>query len=165
MRLIIIAAVANNHVIGNNNQLLWHLPADLKRFKETTMGHTMIMGRKTFESIGKALPGRRTIVITRNEKFDAQGCEVVTNLKDALCMVKDECNVFVVGGGEIYRQTINLHVARRLFITRVFASFEGDSFFPAVDCDKWELIDREDHHADQKNPFPFSFLTYKRRKS
>jgi len=164
MRLIILAAVANNQVIGNNNQLLWHLPSDLKRFKETTMGHTMIMGRKTFESIGKPLPGRKTIVITRNEHYAANGCEVVTNLREALCKVKDECNVFVVGGGDVYRQTINLYLTRKLYITRVYANFEGDSFFPTVDCDKWELFEREDHQADEKNPYPYSFLTYKRRK-
>ena len=165
MKLIPIAAVANNNVIGQNNKLLWHMPADLKRFKETTMGHTMIMGRKTYESIGKALPGRKTIVITRNKNYNANGCEVVTDLKQAICKVKDESEVFVVGGGEIYRQVLNLHYTRRLIITRIYANFDdGDAFFPEINVDKWELIELEEHQPDEKNPYPYAFLTYKRKK-
>jgi dihydrofolate reductase len=164
MKLILIAAVANNNVIGNNNQLLWNLPADLKHFKKITMGHTLIMGRKTYESIGKPLPGRKNIIITRNKDFSAEGCEVFSNLKDAICRVKKESDVFVIGGGEIYRQTINLNPTRRLYITRVFANFEGDSYFPEINPDKWELIEREEFNADEKNPFPFAFLIYKKKR-
>jgi dihydrofolate reductase len=164
MKLTLIAAVANNNVIGQNNKLLWHMPADLKRFKELTLGHTMIMGRKTFESIGKPLPGRKTIVITRNKDYDAMGCEVATDLKDAICKVREESEVFVAGGGEIYRQVMNLHFTRKIYITRVYANFEGDSFFPDISTEKWELIEREDQQTDEKNPYPFAFLTYKRRK-
>lgn len=164
MRLIPIAAIANNNVIGLNNQLLWHLPADLKRFKETTMGHTLLMGRKTFESIGKPLPGRKTIVITRNPDFDAMGCEIAKDIKEAICMVRNQCHVYVAGGGEIYRQVINLHYTRRLLITRVYANFEGDSFFPDIDPENWELLEREEFDADEKNPYPYAFLTYKRRR-
>jgi dihydrofolate reductase len=164
MKLTIISAVANNQVIGMNNQLIWHLPADLKRFKELTMGKTLIMGRKTFESIGKPLPGRKTIIVTRNSDYYAEGCEIASNLKDALCKVKEESEVFVAGGGEIYRQVINLHFTRKLYITRVYANFEGDSFFPDISTEKWELVDREDQPIDEKNPYPFAFLTYKRRK-
>jgi dihydrofolate reductase len=164
MKLTLIAAVANNNVIGQNNKLLWHMPADLKRFKELTLGHTMIMGRKTFESIGKPLPGRKTIVITRNKDYDAMGCEVVTDLKDAICKVKDESEAFVAGGGEIYRQVMNLHFTRKIYITRVYANFEGDSFFPDINPERWELTEREDQQTDEKNPYPFAFLTYKRRK-
>jgi dihydrofolate reductase len=164
MKLILIAAVANNNVIGQNNKLLWHMPADLKHFKELTIGRTMIMGRKTFESIGKPLPGRRTIVVTRNKDYDAMGCEVATDIRDALCKVKDEQEVFVAGGGEIYRQVINLHCTRRLCLTRVYAHFEGDSFFPEINREKWELVEREPQPADEKNPYPFAFLTYKRKK-
>jgi dihydrofolate reductase len=164
MKLTLIAAVANNNVIGQNNKLLWHMPADLKRFKELTLGHTMIMGRKTFESIGKPLPGRKTIVITRNKDYDAMGCEVATELKDAICKVREESEVFVAGGGEIYRQVMNLHFTRKIYITRVYANFEGDSFFPDINTEKWELIEREDQQTDEKNPYPFAFLTYKRRK-
>jgi dihydrofolate reductase len=164
MKLILIAAVANNNVIGNDNKLLWHMPADLRRFKDLTMGHTMIMGRKTFESIGKPLPGRKTIIISRNKDYKAEGCQVATDLKEAICLVKDEPQAFVVGGGEIYRQVINLHPTRRLYITRVYANFDGDSFFPEIDPDKWELIEREEQPTNEKNPFPYAFLTYKRKK-
>jgi dihydrofolate reductase len=164
MKLILIAAVANNNVIGGDNKLLWHLPADLKRFKELTMGHTLIMGRKTFESIGKALPGRRTIIVTRQSDYKAKGCETVPDLKEAICKVREESDVFVAGGGEIYRQVISLHYARRIFLTRIYANFEGDSFFPTIDPDKWELIEREEFQPDEKNPYPFAFLTYKRKK-
>jgi dihydrofolate reductase len=163
MKLTIIAAFANNNVIGMNNQLIWHLPADLKRFKELTMGKTLIMGRKTFESIGKPLPGRKTIIVTRNSDYYAEGCEVASSLKDALCKVKEEGEVFVAGGGEIYRQVINLHFTRKLYITRIYANFEGDSFFPEISTEKWELVDREDRPIDEKNQYPFAFLTYKRR--
>jgi dihydrofolate reductase len=164
MKLTIIAAVANNNVIGMNNQLIWHIPADLKRFKALTMGKTLIMGRKTFESIGKPLPGRSTIIITRNSDYMAEGCRVASSLKDALCMVKEEGEVFVAGGGEIYRQVINLHFTRKLLLTRVYANFEGDSFFPELNTEKWELVDREDNPIDDNNKYPFAFLTYKRRK-
>jgi len=164
MKLILIAAVANNNVIGGDNKLLWHLPADLKRFKKITMGHTLIMGRKTFESIGKALPGRKTIIVTRQKDFKAEGCEIVPDIKEAICKVREESEVFVAGGGEIYRQIINLHYARRIYITRVYANFEGDSFFPYIDPEKWELIEREDHQPDDKNPYPYAFLKYKRKR-
>lgn len=164
MRLLLVAAASNNNVIGSNNQLLWHMPADLKRFKQLTMGHTLIMGRKTYESIGKALPGRKTIVISRKDDFKANGCEVVRDLKEAICKVKDEKDVFVAGGGEIYRQLINLHYARRIYLTRIYANFEGDSFFPDIDQEKWELVEREQFDPDEKNPYPYAFLTYKRRK-
>ncbi len=164
MKLILIAAVANNNVIGGDNKLLWNLPADLKHFKNLTMGHTLIMGRKTFESIGKALPGRRTIIVTRQSDYEAQGCEIVSDLKEAICKVREESEVFVAGGGEIYRQVMGLHYARRIYLTRVYANFEGDSFFPNIDTEKWELVDREDFEPDEKNPYPYAFLTYKRRR-
>lgn len=164
MKLILIAAVANNNVIGGDNKLLWNLPADLKRFKELTMGHTLIMGRKTFESIGKALPGRRTVIVTRQSDYKAEGCEIASDIKDAICKVREESDVFVAGGGEIYRQVIGLHYARRIFMTRVYANFEGDSFFPNIDPEKWELVERDEFQPDEKNPYPFAFLTYKRRK-
>lgn len=165
MKLIPIAAIANNNVIGSDNKLLWHMPADLKRFKETTMGHTLLMGRKTFESIGKALPGRRNVVVSRKKDFKANGCEVVHELKDAICKVKEDPNVFVIGGGEIYRQVMNLHYTRKLLITRIYANFEGDSFFPDINTEKWELIEMEEHEPDEKNPYRYAFLTYKRRKT
>jgi dihydrofolate reductase len=163
MKIAIIAAVANNHVIGADNKLLWHLPADLKHFKNLTIGHTMIMGRKTFESIGKPLPGRRTIVVTRKENYDAKGCDVVHSLNEAFELAKENEEIFVVGGAEIYQQTIDLTQTQKLYITRVFALFEGDAFFPNVDPRKWKLTERADHQANEKNPFNFTFLTYERR--
>jgi dihydrofolate reductase len=163
VKITIIAAVANNHVLGANNKLLWHLPADLKYFKNLTMGHTMIMGRKTFESIGKALPGRRTIVVTRKKNYDAQGCDVVHSLNEAFELAKGNEEVFVVGGAEIYQQTIDLPQTKKLYITRVFALFDGDAFFPNVDPGKWKLTERNDQQANEKNPYHFTFLTYERR--
>lgn len=164
MKLIPIAAVANNNVIGKDNKLLWQMSHDLKRFKELTMGHTIIMGRKTFESIGKPLPGRKTIVVTRQKDFDAKGCETVADLKEAICKIKDEAEVFVAGGGEIYRQIMSLHYTRRIYLTRIYANFEGDSFFPDIDTEKWELIEREEYEPDEKNPYPYAFLIYKKKK-
>lgn len=163
MKVSLIAAVANNHVIGRDNQLIWHLPADLKHFKKLTMGHTLIMGRKTFESIGKALPGRKTIVVTTQENYQAKGCEVAGSVDEAMKMIKGEKDVFVAGGAEIYAQTLDLYHTRRLYITRIFANFEGDTFFPSIDEEKWELVERTDHQADEKNPYPYSFLIYKKK--
>lgn len=163
MKIYLIAAVANNHVIGSNNRLIWKLPADLKHFKAMTMGHTLIMGRKTFESIGTPLKGRNTIVVTRQKDYDAKGCAVANSLKEALCLANGEKEVFVAGGGEIYAQAIRLHLTRRIYLTRIFANFEGDAFFPEIDQEKWELIERSDREADEKNPYPYSFQIYKRK--
>ncbi len=163
MKLSLIAAVANNNVIGSENRLIWHMPADLKHFKELTMGHTLIMGRKTFESIGKPLKGRKIIVVTSQENYDAQGEEVAPTVKDAIKMVKHEKEVFVAGGSEIYKQTMDLYHTRRMYITRIFAKFEGDAFFPEIDPEKWELIEMEEHEADEKNKYPYAFMTYKKK--
>lgn len=163
MKLLLIAALGNNNVIGNENQLMWHMPADLKHFKNLTMGHTLIMGRKTFESMGKPLKGRETIVVTGKKNYDAQGCQMANSISEALKMVKDQKDVFVVGGEEIYRQTIDLYQARRLYITRIYGNFEGDAFFPEIDPEKWELIEMEEHEPDEKNKYPYAFLTYKKK--
>ncbi len=163
MKMYIIAAIANNNVIGSENRLIWHLPADLKHFRELTMGHTLIMGRKTFESIGKPLPGRKTIVVTSRKGYDAKGEQVAHNIKEAIRMVKDEKEVFVAGGSDIYEQTIDLYHTRRMYITRVYANFEGDAFFPDIDPEKWELIDMEEYEPDDKNKYPYAFMTYKKK--
>ncbi len=163
MKLIIIVAVANNNVIGGDNKLLWHMPADLKKFKETTMGHTMIMGRKTFESIGKPLPGRKTIVVTGQKDFDAKGCEIASSFEEAISMVKNEEKVFVTGGAEIYQKALDSYYTKNILITRIYADFEGDTFFPDIDSEKWELIDIVEHKPDEKNKYPYAFLTYKRK--
>ena len=164
MKLLLIAALGNNNVIGNENSLMWHMPADLKHFKNLTMGHTLIMGRKTFESMGAPLKGRETIVVTGKKNYNAPGCQIANSISEALRMVKGQKDVFVAGGEEIYRQTIDLYQARRLYITRIYGNFEGDAFFPEIDKDQWELVEMEEHEPDEKNKYPYAFLTYKKKK-
>jgi dihydrofolate reductase len=161
MRLSIIAALAANGVIGRDNRLPWRLSADLKRFKALTMGHHLVMGRKTFASIGRPLPGRTTIVITRDEGFKADGVQVAHSIDDALAMARNDDEVFVAGGADIYRQV--LHLADRMYLTRVHADVEGDATFPEFDdVTEWRLDDVEHCEADEKNDYPFSFLVYDR---
>jgi dihydrofolate reductase len=154
-----IAAMSENHVIGKDNQLLWHLPNDLRHFKNTTSGHTVIMGRKTFDSVGKPLPKRRNIVITR-KPVTIEGCEVVGSVEAALALCKDEQEVFIVGGGEIYKLSLNL--TDRIYLTVIHKAFEGDSFFPELDKKEWKEVSREDHQPDDKNSLPYSFLVLER---
>lgn len=159
--LSIIVAADDQNVIGGHNKLLWHLPADFKRMKELTMGHPLIMGRKTHESIGRALPGRRNIVITRQD-VTYPGCDVVQSLDEALIAVKDDPSgeAFIFGGGEIYRQA--MPKVSRIYLTRVHGKFEGDVTFPEIDPEEWREILREDHEADAENPHAYSFVTYER---
>jgi dihydrofolate reductase len=160
MKISIIAAVAENNEIGLKNKLIWHLPADLQFFKKTTLNSTIIMGRKTFDSIGKALPKRKNIVISNNSAFHAPGCTVVDNFKEAIRQADSE-EIFVVGGANIYEQSISF--ADQLYITRVHHSFEADTFFPEIDFNQWEEISREDHVKDEKHAYDFSIITYQRR--
>ncbi|RYE13134.1 MAG: dihydrofolate reductase [Sphingobacteriales bacterium] len=160
MTVNIIVAISQNNAIGNNNQLLWHLPKDLKHFKEKTTGHTVIMGRKTFDSVGKPLPRRRNIVITRQD-IAIDGCEVVGSIADALDLCIDEDEIFIVGGAEIYRQALDL--TDRIYLTIVHQFFEGDTFFPELNMAEWEETSREDHQPDEKHAFPYSFITLQRR--
>lgn len=141
MEISIIVAIAENGVIGGGNELLWHIPDDLKRFKRITSGHSVIMGRKTYESIGKPLPNRRNIVISRNPSFAVAGAEVACSIANALEMTKSENEVFIIGGGEIYRQA--LPMATKLYITRVHDKYEGDTFFPDIDINEWQLVSSE----------------------
>ncbi len=159
----IIAAASDNNVIGNKGKLPWNLPADFKRMKELTMGHSLIMGRKTHESIGRALPGRRNIVITR-QAVTYPGCEVVASLGDAFEAVKDDPSgeAFIFGGGEIYAQAMDR--AQKIYLTRVHATVEGDALFPEIDLKKWKQIEREDHPKDAKNQYGYSFVAYERKK-
>ena len=156
MIVTIVVAISENHVIGKDNKLLWYLPADLKHFKDITTGHSIIMGRKTYESVGKPLPKRRNIIITR-QAISIEGCEVVSSIEAALELCKGEPEVFIVGGAEIYRQSINL--TDRIYLTIVHQSFEGDSFFPEIDPKQWKEVSREDHQPDEKNSLPYSFIT------
>lgn len=159
MIITIVVAISENHVIGKDNKLLWRLPNDLKHFKEITTGHTIIMGRKTYDSVGKPLPNRRNIVITR-QAITIPGCEVVNSLDAALALCTNENEVFIVGGAEIYKQAIKL--TDRIYLTIVRKNFEGDSFFPEINKDEWKEVSHEDHEPDHKNPLPYSFITLER---
>ena len=161
MRLNIIAAVAANRVIGRDNGLPWRLSADLKRFKALTMGHHLLMGRRTFDSIGRALPGRISVVVTRDPEFRGEGIVTAPSIEQALEIATGDAEVFVCGGAQIYEQT--LHRADRMFITQVHADVRGDAFFPDFDdVSEWRLADREDFEPDEKNDHAFSFLMYVR---
>lgn len=160
MNINIVVAIAANNAIGKNNKLLWHLPKDLKHFKQLTTGHTVIMGRKTFDSVGKPLPNRRNIVVTR-QNIQIEGCEVVNSLNAALELAKGEAEVDIVGGAEIYRQAMPL--TNFIYLTIVHQDFEADTFFPEIVENQWLELDREDHQTDEKHAFPFSFITLKRR--
>lgn len=159
MKISLIAAIAQNNAIGNENKLIWHLPLDLQFFKKTTLNGTIIMGRKTFDSIGKALPKRTNIVITANRNFNAPGCKVVADLNAALAIADGE-EIFIVGGASIYTQSMS--IAHRLYITKVHHSFEADTFFPEIDFSVWKEISREDHFKDDKHAYDFSFLIYEK---
>ncbi len=160
MRVSLIVATAGSGVIGRGGRLPWHLPADLKRFKELTMGHAIVMGRKTFESIGRCLPGRTTIVLSRTPGFAAKGAVVAGSFDDAMRYAADDDEVFIIGGAEIYR--LALPHAARLYVTVVHTDVEGDTFFPDVDWDQWQLVEEERHTADEKNPSDFTFRVYER---
>ena len=160
MIISLIAAVSKNNVIGSDNKLLWHLPADLKHFKAITSGHTVIMGRKTYESIGKPLPNRRNIIVTRQESFNAPGCDLAPNLQEAVDMCSNKEEVFIIGGGEIYKQAI--HAADKIYLTRIYKEFEGDTRFPDFSLSEWKLNNYLRHHADEKNLFEYSFSEYER---
>jgi len=161
MPLSIIVAASRNQVIGKDNQLIWRLSADLKRFKALTTGHHIIMGRKTFESIGKPLPNRTSIIITRQADYTAEGCIVVNSLDEALSKVKDDQEAFIIGGGTIYKEAIDK--ADKLYLTLVHGKFEGDTFFPEVDTKAWESRKREDFMPDAKNEHPYSFIDFDRK--
>lgn len=161
MRIGLIAAMAENQVIGKDNELPWHLSADLKRFKQITMGKPIIMGRKTFESLpGGALPGRHNIVISRNHQYHPEGVTVVDSLDAAVDAAGDVEEAMVIGGADIYFQF--LPRADRLYLTQVHTVVPGDAHFPAYNRREWRLIVEEHHPADENNPYPYSFLTLQR---
>jgi dihydrofolate reductase len=156
----IIVAAAENGVIGRRGELPWHLSDDLRRFKALTMGKPIVMGRKTFESIGRPLPGRRNIVITRQRGFAAEGCDVVSSIDEAIAAAGDAAEVMVIGGSEIY--ALFLPHATRLYLTRVHANVDGDALFPALREPDWTLVQDDRHLADGRNEFDYSFRTYER---
>jgi dihydrofolate reductase len=161
MKLSIIVAASRNNVIGKDNQLIWRLSADLKRFKALSTGHTIIKGRKTFDSIGKPLPNRTSVIITRQEDYKQEGCIVVHSLEEALEAVKDQEKVFIIGGGTIYKEAIDK--ADELYLTLVHHEFDGDTFFPEVKPEQWESVARQDCLPDEKNEYAYSFIDYKRK--
>jgi dihydrofolate reductase len=158
----LIAAVSDNGVIGRDNRLPWHLPADLRHFKSLTTGHHMIMGRRTWDSIGRRpLPGRPTIVVTRDASYSADGAKVAHSISEALDLVQADDEVFIAGGEAIYR--LALSVADRIHLTRVHADFEGDTRFPEIDLEEWRVVHEERHEPDKKNRYAYTFLVYERR--
>ncbi|KOP83126.1 dihydrofolate reductase [Cytobacillus solani] len=155
-------AMDNNHVIGYNNQLPWHLPEDLKFFKRTTMGHPIAMGRKTWDSIGRPLPGRENIVITRNPEFTCEGCTVLNSVEALLEYSRQkEEEIFVIGGAEIFK--LILPDADKLYLTRIYDEFKGDTFFPALNLEEWSLLSREKGIKDEKNPYDYEFMIYEKK--
>jgi dihydrofolate reductase len=157
MIVSIVVAMSKNNVIGHNNELIWHLPADLKHFKEITTGHYIIMGRKTFESIGKPLPNRTSIVITRNKDYKIEGCIMANSLQDAIEKAAGQDEVFIIGGAEIYRQSMDW--VDKIYLTQVDADFEGDAKFPLINFEKWKIISNIANNKDKKNIFNYNFLT------
>jgi dihydrofolate reductase len=160
--ITLIAAVADNNAIGAKNSLMWHLPNDFKRFKEITSGHYIIMGRKTFESFPKPLPNRTHVIVSRQKDFSYENCIVVHDLDAALSVCPKSETVFIIGGGEIYKQSI--YIADRLDITRVHNSFKADTFFPEIDLKKWNLISSVFNSKDEKHAYDYTFQNYERKK-
>ncbi|MGX1901183.1 dihydrofolate reductase [Thermolongibacillus altinsuensis] len=158
----IIVAMDRQRLIGKNNALPWHLPADLAYFKQVTMGHAIVMGRKTFESIGRALPGRKNIVLTRKKDFQCEQCTVIHSIDDIKKIEEEEKEeIFIIGGAQLFQET--LPFADRLYITYIDAVFEGDTFFPPFNEDEWRLISRKKGIQDEKNPYRYEFHVYERK--
>lgn len=156
-----IAALGRGGVIGNKNDLPWHLPADLKHFKQVTMGCPIIMGRKNHESIGRALPGRMNIIISRQDSYEAEDCIVVKSTEEALSKAANAERVFVIGGSEIYK--LFLPVVERLYLTRIDADFNGDTFFPEIDQNSWNVTSQRSYDADKDNPYAYTFVQLSRK--
>lgn len=164
MIISLIVAVSENNVIGANNQLLWRLSADLKNFKKITSGNTILMGRKTFESIGKALPNRENIIITRNKNFSFENTKVFHSINTALdyCQKENREEVFIIGGGEIYKET--LAQAQKIYYTKVKTQIEGDTFFPNITWNEWQITEENSFTKNEKNEYDFDFLVLERKK-
>ena len=161
--ITLIAAIGKNNALGKNNDLIWHLPADLKRFRQLTTGHHMIMGRKTYESIGKPLPNRTTIIVSRNPEYFQEGCLTASSLENAIQIAKNEEVICIVGGEQIYRKALENNLVDALDITLVHDEFDADVFFPEIDLKIWEEISRENFKADEKNKHDYSFIQYQKR--
>ena len=159
----LIVAKASNNVIGDKNNLIWHLPNDLKHFKNLTTNHPIVMGRKTYESLGRPLPNRTNIIITRDQNFTDDQVVVTNSLDQAIAKAKEiNDDYFIIGGGEIYKQA--LRIADELYITEVHHEFDGDTYFPEIDEEVYEEVSREHHHKDEKHLYAYSFVKYIRIK-
>jgi dihydrofolate reductase len=160
--ITVIAAIAKNNALGKDNDLIWYLPADLKRFKKVTTGHYILMGRNTYESIGKPLPNRTTIIVTRNKNYFKEGCLIAGSLEEAIELAKEEAQLFIIGGAQIYKEVISKNLADQLDITLVHSEFEADVFFPEINANIWKEAAREDFKADEKNDYDYSFISYQK---
>ena len=159
MKISIIAALDENNAIGYKNNLLCHLPADLKHFKQLTTEHTIVMGRKTFQSLPNgALPNRKNVVLTKNKSFQCKNCEIIHIPDEIFDLQHENDEIFIIGGAQIYKQFIDK--ANRLYLTHIHHQFKADTFFPEFDKNQWKIIEKEDFEADEKNKFSFSFITY-----
>ena len=156
--ITIISAVSENNVLGKNNKLIWHIPDDLKRFKKLTLGHSVIMGRKTFESIAKPLPQRKNIILTRNKNYKAKGALIAHNVKEALNFCENDNQPFIIGGGEIYKLFMN--ISNKIELTRIHKSYDGDAFFPEILEEKWKLVKSKKNNLNETKIINFSYLTY-----
>lgn len=161
MRLSIIAAMARNHVIGKNGKMPWRLPAELQYFKRMTMGKPIVMGRKTFEAIGRVLPGRQNIVLTRERDYQHPGVDVVYSIDEAIGAAADAQELMIIGGAQLYRQTLGR--ADRLYLTLIDAEIEGDTHFPEFNQDDWEAVEKTARPADEKNEYSLTFLVLHRK--
>ncbi|MBD8068077.1 dihydrofolate reductase [Bacillus sp. PS06] len=157
----LLVAIDKNRLIGKDNDLPWHLPADLAYFKQVTMGHSIVMGRKTYESIGRPLPGRENIVITRDESYSIEGCKVIHSIDEILQLNSADQELFVIGGSEIFKGI--LPFADKLYLTEIDEEFEGDTYFPEIHFEDWELDSKEKGVKDEKNPYDYYFCVYKKR--
>lgn len=160
MRVSLVVAMAENRVIGRDNALPWHLPADLRFFKNLTLGKPIIMGRKTYESIGRPLPGRQNIVLTRDDNFKAPGCDICSSLEQAMLAAGDAGEVMIIGGAALYDAVLD--TADRIYLTEVHSDIQGDTWFPELDPSHWTEISRERHFADERNSMDYSFVTLDR---
>ena len=161
MTISLVVAASTNNVIGSDGGLPWHLPDDLRHFKRLTTGNPIVMGRRTFESIGRPLPDRRNIVMTRDPGYAARGCDVVSSVREALDLVEDADEAMIIGGGQVYRDF--LPHADRIYLTRVQADVEGDTYFPDIDEAGWRLVSSEAHAADEKHAYAFDVMVFERR--
>lgn len=159
-KITLIAAAGENNELGKDKDLVWHLPDDFKRFKRLTTGHTIIMGRKTFETFPDLLPNRKHVIITRKKDYHPAGTVVVHSLEKALEAAKDDPQPFVIGGGEIYK--LSMEEADCIELTRVHGTFDADTYFPEIDEKKWKLVASEEHPADERHKYAFTYLTYER---